>query len=77
MDTFRLFGLPLRHRTHLPPVDPATVTRMLVESAQLSVDALLTRLQSTTEGSRVTLTTPRLRFWNMVVVEIENCGRFE
>ena len=47
---FRLFGIPLRRRTRPPPVDPAAVTRTLVESAQHASDALLTRLGSGAEG---------------------------
>ena len=50
MPFFRLFGLPLRHRPRLPPIDPVGVSQTLTESAQLTVEALLERLDSGSEG---------------------------
>jgi Mg2+-importing ATPase len=47
---FRLFGLPVRRHPHPLPVDPAALTRTLVECARLDADALLARLESSTEG---------------------------
>lgn len=35
------------------------------------------KLPAVQEGQGVTLTLPRLRFWNMLVIELDSCGSFE
>ena len=67
------------------PIEKSSMTIKLPEGAKLKAAWSITGEYSMTQekltpvqnGQTLTLNVPGVRFWNMVVVELENCGRLE